>query len=198
MIFEHLRQNKFIEDCEFNELYPIRVKKLSLRHWTPVEVAKKAANFLVNQPNKKILDIGSGAGKFCLIGAASTNGIFYGVEQRESLVKLSKRIAKKHKIDNVEFIHSNITEISFSDYDAFYFYNSFQENIDRSCPIDKLIAPSEELYKIYTRYLRDQLDKTAKGTRLVTYWSNWKEIPESFNLEFLDHRGALSFWKKIV
>ncbi|MGH2664665.1 methyltransferase domain-containing protein [Flavobacterium sp.] len=198
MIFENLKQNKSIEDSEFNELYPIRVKKLSARHWTPVEVAKKAANFLVDESNKKILDIGSGAGKFCLVGAASTNGSFYGVEQRESLIKLSKRIAKKHKVDNVEFIHSNITEISFSNYDAFYFYNSFQENIDTSCPIDRLIAPSEELYKLYTSYLRDQLDTTPIGTKLVTYWSSWSEIPESFNLEFLDYNGILSFWKKIV
>jgi len=78
------------------------------------------------------LDIGSGAGKFCLIGAASTKGLFYGVEQRKELVNLCKSIAKTHQINNVEIFHSNITEISFSDYDAFYFYNPFYENIDNS------------------------------------------------------------------
>ena len=140
MIFKNLQLNIDIEDHLFNTLYPLRIKKLSERHWTSVEVAKLAADYLVDKPNCKVLDIGSGAGKFCLIGAASTKGRFYGVEQRESLVKLSQRIAKKHNVNNVEFIHSNIKEISFSDYDAFYFYNPFYENIDDSLLIDNKIT----------------------------------------------------------
>ena len=196
MIFEHLKQNKSIDDNEFNELYPIRIKKLAPRHWTPVKIARKAADFLVDKPDKKVLDIGSGAGKFCLVGAALTNGIFYGVEQRKSLIKLSRKIAKKYKIDNAEFIHSNIMEISFLDYDAFYFFNSFQENIDLTARIDKSIAPSKELYHLYTGYLKDQLDKTPIGTKLVTYWSNCSEVPKSFSLEAISHSGVLIFWRK--
>ncbi|MFH7001244.1 class I SAM-dependent methyltransferase [Flavobacterium bizetiae] len=198
MIFQYLKQNKFIDDNEFNEVYPIRIKKLATRHWTPVKIARKAAGFLVDRPDKRVLDIGSGAGKFCLVGAASTNGIFYGVEQRESLIKLSREIAEKYKIDNIEFIHSNITEISFLDYDAFYFFNSFQENIDQTARIDKSIAPSEGLYNLYTGYLKDQLEKTPVGTKLVTYWSNGREIPESFTLESVSYGGTLSFWIKVA
>lgn len=196
MIFEHLKQNKSIDDNEFNELYPIRIKKLAPRHWTPVKIARKAADFLVDKPDKKVLDIGSGAGKFCLVGAALTNGIFYGVEQRKSLIKLSRKIAKKYKIDNAEFIHSNIMEISFLDYEAFYFFNSFQENIDLTARIDKSSAPSGELYHLYTGYLKDQLDKTPIGTKLVTYWSNCREVPKSFSLEAISHSGVLIFWRK--
>jgi len=198
MIFQYLKQNKSIDDSEFNEVYPIRIKKLAARHWTPVKIARKAAGFLVDKPHKRVLDIGSGAGKFCLVGAASTNGIFYGVEQRESLIKLSREIAEKYKIDNIEFIHSNITEISFLDYDAFYFFNSFQENIDLTARIDKSIAPSEGLYNLYTGYLKDQLEKTPIGTKLVTYWSNGREIPESFTLESVSYGGTLSFWIKVA
>ncbi|KAF2508670.1 methyltransferase domain-containing protein [Flavobacterium zhairuonense] len=196
MIFEQLKRNKSIDDTEFNEVYPIRIKKLAARHWTPVKIARKAAGFLVDRPNKRVLDIGSGAGKFCLVGAASTTGRFYGVEQREPLIKLSRKIAEKYKIDNVEFIHSNITEISFLDYDAFYFFNSFQENIDLTARIDKSIDPSEELYHLYTGYLKDQLEKTPIGTKLVTYWSNCREVPKSFSLESVSHGGVLSFWRK--
>jgi tRNA A58 N-methylase Trm61 len=196
MVFKYLKLNIDIEDSTFNKLYPIRIQRLAERHWTPVEIAKVAADYLVDKPNKKVLDIGAGAGKFCLVGAASTRGVFYGVEQRESLTKLSKKIAEKHDIKNVEFIHSNINQISFSDYDAFYFYNAFYENIDTSCPIDKIILPKDELFLSYSDYVRDQLSKTPKGTRLVTYWSTWEEIPESFDLEESACDGILNFWKK--
>jgi hypothetical protein len=197
MIFKSLKKNIDIEDSAFNMLYSTRIRRLSERHWTPVAIAKIAADYLVDKPNKKVLDIGAGVGKFCLVGAASTKGIFYGVEQRASLTKLSKKIAEKHNVENVEFIHSNITDISFSDYDAFYFYNSFFENIDTSCPIDKIVVPNSELFLSYSNYVRDQLNKTPKYTRLVTYWSTWEEIPESFDLEYTACDGILNFWKKM-
>ncbi|KFE97081.1 methyltransferase domain-containing protein [Chryseobacterium luteum] len=197
MIFKHLKLNIDVKDSEFNALYPVHIKELASRHWTPIAVAKMAAEYLAETPNSKVLDIGAGAGKFCLVGAASTQGIFYGVEQRESLIKISKKIAEKHKISNVNFIHSNINEISFSDYNAFYFFNSFYENIDLTCSIDDKVSTDKDLYYIYSDYVKDQLDKTPVGTRLVTYWSKWDEIPASFDLEMTDCNGLLNFWKKI-
>lgn len=196
MIFKKLQLNIDIEDRLFNTLYPSRIKKLSKRHWTPVEVAKLAADYLAERPGKKVLDIGSGAGKFCLIGAASTKGLFYGVEQRESLVKLSQKIARTHHVHNVEFIHSNITQIYFSDYDAFYFYNSFYENIECLLAIDTTIHLEEKLYFKYSKYVKDQLKKTPIGTRLVTYWSVYTEIPKGFDLVFTAYNGKLNFWEK--
>lgn len=196
MIFKKLQLNIDVGDQLFNTIYPLRIKRHSIRHWTPVEVAKLAADYLVDRPGKKILDIGSGAGKFCLVGAASTKGRFYGVEQREGLVKLSQELARIHDMDNVDFIHSNITQISFADYDAFYFYNPFYENIDSSLSIDNKIATDEKLYFIYSEYVEDQLKRTPVGTRLVTYWSTFIEIPEGFDLEFTAYNGKLNFWIK--
>lgn len=197
MIFKSLQLDIEIDDHTFNTIYPIRIKKLSERHWTPVKIAKIAADYLASKPNMKVLDIGAGVGKFCLVGAASTKGIFYGVEQRASLIKIAEKIAKKHHIENVKFIHSNITQINFSDYDAFYFYNAFFENVDTTNPIDKEIDPKIELFYSYSNYVRDQLGKMPKGTRLVTYWSTWEEIPESFDIEYSTCNGILNFWKKI-
>ena len=196
MIFKNLQLNIEINDHLFNTLYPLRIKKLSERHWTSVEVAKLAADYLVDKPNCKVLDIGSGAGKFCLIGASTTKGRFYGVEQRDSLVKLSQKIAKTNNVNNVEFIHSNITQISFSDYNAFYFYNPFYENIDDSLLIDNKVIIDEKLYFSYSEYVENQLKSTPVGTRLVTYWSMWSEIPEGFDLEFTAYNGKLNFWEK--
>lgn len=187
-----------IDDNAFNEIYPEHIKALSQCHWTPVAVAKMAAKFLADDTGKKVLDIGSGAGKFCLVGAASTDGIFYGVEQRASLTKISKKIADKHNISNVDFINLNIKEISFLEYDAFYFFNSFYENIDTSCSIDDTIIHDRDLYYDYSAYVREQLDATPIGTRLVTYWSNWDEIPNSFKLIDTACDKLLNFWEKII
>lgn len=197
MIFDKLKSNADVDDNAFNDLYPKHIKALSGRHWTPVAIARMAARYLVDNGDKKVLDIGSGAGKFCLVGAASTKGVFYGVEQRASLTRISKKIADKYKISNVEFIHSNINEISFLDYEAFYFFNSFYENIDTSCSIDDTVLPDKDLYYDYSDYVKEQLNKTPVGTRLVTYWSKWDEIPDSFDLTDTACNKLLNFWEKM-
>lgn len=197
MIFQQIRKNIDVKDAIFNEIYPPNIKIVAEKHWTPVAVAKMAAKYLVEKPGTKVLDIGAGAGKFCLVGAASTEGFFYGVEQRASLTKISKKIAVRHNIENVEFIHSNIDKISFSDYEAFYFFNSFFENIDTSNPIDDTILPDSDLYHAYSDYVKQQLNKTPVGTRLVTYWSKWDEIPTNFEFVDSECNGFLSFWKKV-
>ncbi|MNU25450.1 arsenite S-adenosylmethyltransferase [compost metagenome] len=197
MIFKQLRQNIDVKDAVFNEIYPPNIQAVAEKHWTPIAVAKMAAEYLAEKSGKKVLDIGAGAGKFCLVGAATTEGFFYGVEQRSSLTRISKKIADRHHITNVEFINSNINKISFADYEAFYFFNSFFENIDTSSPIDNTILPDSELYHSYSDYVKEQLNKTPVGTRLVTYWSKWDEIPRNFDLVDSACNGFLSFWKKV-
>src|SRR5690606_3892441 len=128
MVFKLLRLNIDVKDDDINAIYPEKIRRLARQHWTPVGVAKRAAEFLADTPGARVLDIGSGAGKFCLVGATYTRGHFTGVEQRGKLAALSNRLAETYNIHNVNFIHQNIMSISFSDYNAFYFYNSFHEN----------------------------------------------------------------------
>jgi hypothetical protein len=198
MIFKQLKSNVAVDDDTFNELYPYQIKQLAKHHWTPVVVAKMAAEYLVERPDTKVMDIGSGAGKFCLIGASCTQGMFYGIEQRGHLIEISKRIASDHDLQNVEFVHSNICNIDFSDYEAFYYYNSFQENLDTSCPIDDVILPYHHLFYFYSNYVKIQLYKAPVGTRLVTYWTDSKEVPNNFRLNRSACNGLLNFWVKVL
>jgi hypothetical protein len=46
--------------------------------------------------------------------------------------------------------------------------------------------------------VREQLDATPIGTRLVTYWSKWDEIPNSFNLIDTACDKLLNFWEKVM
>jgi SAM-dependent methyltransferase len=197
MLFEYLKLNINVDDDEFNAIYPEWVRTLARRHWTPIDVAKKAAEFLVDKPGAKVLDIGSGPGKFCMTGATFTKGHFTGVEQRYGLVELSKKLSRCYRIQNIDFIHANITSIKFKDYDAFYFYNPFHENIDITAKIDNTVNSGFELYNLYHMYVYEQLATAPCGTRLATYWSTIKEIPSSYKLKHSFKGGLLMFWEKI-
>ena len=115
MVFEFLKLHKNVTDTEFDTIYPENIKRLAAIHWTPVAVAMQAAEFLADMPEAKVLDIGSGVGKFCLVGSSMTNGSFTGVEQRSNLHRIAQDMIRYYRLHNVKFINSNITEINFKD-----------------------------------------------------------------------------------
>jgi len=186
-----------VSDPEFNALYPPGIRQAAAIHFTPIAVATLAARFLAAKPGTKVLDIGSGAGKFCMIGSVCTEGHFTGVEQREKLDDLAKRIAKRYGLTRVNFIHANITEIDFQAYDAFYLFNPFYENIDQTGPIDDSIELNRRLYLHYSLHVRSRLEKMPRGTRLVTYFSYLEEIPPEYTLQLESIEGKLKFWEKV-
>jgi SAM-dependent methyltransferase len=197
MVFKLLRLNIDVADEDINAIYPEKIRRLARQHWTPIGVAKRAAEFLADKPGTRVLDIGSGAGKFCLVGAAYSRGHFTGVEQRGKLVALSDKLANIYNIRNVSFIHQNITAINFSNYDAFYFYNSFHENIDMPNKIDDSIKLGADLYHQYSTYIVDQFVALPVGARLVTYCSPTTIVPSTFKLQDASNGGLLKFWEKV-
>ncbi len=183
-------------DEEFDGLYPIKMRKVSHTHWTPVSVARKAAEFLMDSSKTKLLDLGSGAGKFCLIAAGCSNGIIRGVEQRENLVRLSKKLASTLQLDNVDFTQENIKSVDFRAFDAFYFFNSFEENINQTDKLDLDNPLDAELYKENIRFLNEQFKNARPGTRIVTYCGEGNEIPDSYTLLKSSNKGKLKYWVK--
>lgn len=197
MVFKLLKLNLDVTDNDFNAIYPDNISRLDRKHWSSVSVSKLAADFLVERPGTRVLDIGSGVGKFCLIGAAYTKGHFTGVEQRIELVDLSKRLSESYRVHKAKFIHANITSIRFSDYDAFYFYNSFYENIDTKNRIDDTVELDIKLYHLYSQHITEQLAGLPLGARLVTFCSPLNIIPRSFKLQDSAKGGLLKFWEKV-
>lgn len=188
----------FLSDDRFDQLYATPIQALARKHWTQLEVAKKAAEFLSAERNAKILDIGSGVGKFCLAAAHyQPNAFYYGVEQRSNLIEQAEQAREALQLDNVSFIHGNFTQLDFRKYDHFYFYNSFFENIADSGQIDDSIAYSGELFNYYNRYLYRQLEKKPIGTRLVTFHSMDDEIPQGFHMVDSDINNLLKCWIKV-
>lgn len=190
-------ENWYSSDERFNRLYPVSVQSLARRHWTPLHVARCAAKFLAVQANARILDIGSGVGKFCL-GAAyyEPRAFYYGVEQRKSLVYNAETARQILRHQNVFFIHGNFTQLDLKDYDHFYLYNPFYENLAYSDKIDDSIDYSDELYNYYNRYLYRQLEQKPAGTRLATFHSLEDEIPPAYFVMGTEMDNLLKFWIK--
>lgn len=188
----------FHSDLHFNQLYPLFIQQLTPRHWTPLSVARKAANFLNMEKNVKILDIGSGAGKFCMAAAYyQPEGVYYGVEQRQVLVQCGQEAKEILGLENVFFIHGNFTQLDFREYDHFYFYNAFYENLVDTQKIDNSIEYSEQLYHYYCRYLYKQLEQKPPGTRIATFHSLEDELPATYQVVGSEMNGLLKFWIKI-
>ncbi len=187
----------FESDEAFNDLLPESLKRVAARHWTPHDVAVKAAQFLGINKNEKVLDIGSGVGKFCLIaGHLLPNIQFVGVEQRANLVELSTKLAEELALQNVTFIHQNIADLDFEEYHHFYFYNSFYENIEGTEKIDYDIPYASKLYDHYNLILYKKLDKKPSGARLVTFHSLGNEVPRGYEIVQTDYDNYLQYYIK--
>lgn len=198
MIFKQLKIAQTVSDEAFDAIYPKSIQKLAFDHFTPVEIAQIAAQFLVKNAQTKVLDIGSGAGKFCFVGATCTAGHFTGVELRQDLHLVANQIARNYQLTNVTFIHSNIVEIDFSEYQAFYFYNSFFENIETTDRIDEAIELNKILYRGYSLRVKEKLNALPIGTRLVTYYSAYDEVPASYKVLSKSEVQKITMWEKSV
>ncbi len=186
-----------LTEIGFNNLLPNDLKQASQLYFTPIEIAQTAAEWLTVNNEQKVLDIGSGLGKFCIAGARCANNHFYGVEHRRSLVELANELASYYETKNVTFLNTNILDIDFSEYDSFYFFNSFYENLETDQRLNDEVELEESLYQIYLDYTEKQLDSLKKGTRLVTYFGNNFEVPNSYQRVKDAFDGSLKLWIKI-
>lgn len=187
----------FQRNISINRLFPPGLQKLDELHWSPINVIRQASDFLVQGEAVNVLDIGSGCGKFCLAAGYYQPGAhFYGVEQREWLVNEAVKLSDRLGLNNVHFMHKNFTQLDLRQYDHFYFFNSFFENLSQEDKIDDTIDYCDNLYTYYTYYLFKELEQLPAGTRIVTYCSWGEEIPPGYRLKARLNEGVLKYWEK--
>lgn len=187
-----------LTDDELDDLlFSVSAKSHSIVHWTPIKIAKQAAEWLAPSSGIKVLDVGSGVGKFCILGAYFTKSHFAGVEHRPQLVNQAKKAAKKANITNVQFLLADMASVDFSQFDSFYFFNPFYENLFPDIAIDNAIELSDQKYHSYLKQVYNKLDQLKVGTRVATYCANDAKIPPSYELVFsTPEKNSLRFWIK--
>ena len=191
-------------DDDFDKVYSEWVRAQSRQHWTPIEVATRAASLLMSSSCTRVLDVGSGAGKFCVVGALSTpHGSFYGIEQRADLIQEARAAARQYGVGRrVQFIQGDITSIDWREFNAFYFFNPFCEPVslplDAAEPVGKSVQFGEYLSEHYIRFTRTQLAAAPSGTRVVTYYGFGGKFPPGYHRVRREGRGTgfVELWIK--
>lgn len=183
-------------DLDFDSLLPKKYQEISKTHWTPESIISIAIEWLKESNSKNVLDIGSGVGKFCLIGAQRTNIHFTGIEKRKTLFNQAVKLQQKLELSQVQFIHENIIEIDFIEFDTIYYFNPFGEQISKSDWIDKKRQYSQHKFQLYQEHVLKELERSKKGTKIITYCSPNLRLPYGFRLKNLMFDGLLEMWIK--
>lgn len=180
----------------FDSLLEPDFQPLSSTFWTPLDIIQKTLDWLDITDDSKILDIGSGVGKFCITGNVLSKGQFTGVEIRKNLITESERITKELQLTRAQFIHSDIKEVPFDKYNTFFFYNPFCEHLAINEIIDDTLDLSSENHCNYEAIISEKFNLLASGTKVVTYNSNQFIFPSSYRLKKMNKTGDLVLWIK--
>jgi predicted RNA methylase len=189
---ELVRAGEVVSDEEFDAVYTPDIRSLSFLHWSPVAVAMRAAQMLTEMGATRILDVGAGAGKFCIIGSLSSPIHFTGAEQRRNLVEVARTAALRLGADRTRFVHANIVDFDWDPFNGFYLYNPFQEQVEHDLhPIDQTLTRSSELHRTYVASTIAKLIRAPIGTAVVTYSGFGGVMPPQYRrVHRQEFRGA--------
>jgi SAM-dependent methyltransferase len=200
---EYLREglrSRSLEDREFDWVYPPHIQRVSRKFWTPLAVAWRAAARLDALNAARVLDIGSGAGKFCIAAAALAPHIaFVGVEQRPHLVATARDVASRMGTSNTRFFVGDATLARLDQFDAVYFFNPFEENtFDGIEHLDSTVELSVDRHARDLRRVRSALAAARIGTIVATYHGVGTPLPAGYQCLSTERIGTdrLCLWRK--
>ncbi len=203
---EHLRISSLLRagmpvpDAAFDALLPEAPRLASARYWTPVHVALRAARALADAGAEQVLDVGSGVGKFCVIGALATPLTFTGIEHRDHLVAEAQALAARLEVaERATFLAGGFEAVDFRDFDALYFFNPFGENhFTAADHIDGTVELNRRRFDRDVAKVERLLDQVPRGTLLSTYNSYGGRIPDTFDLLHAQYAESslLRLWRK--
>ena len=193
-----LRTGKPLSDGRFDSIYPPEIRVHSKIHFTPVKVALRVRDWLGNEPGLRVLDVGSGCGKFCLILGATGPGRVSGIEQRPNLHQAAVAASQSMGLSNTEFLCGRMEDLDWAAYNVFYFFNPFYERIAQRRSMDDKTPPHAGLYYEYVRVVREKLTLAKNGTRVLTYHGMGGRMPSDWLLVRTEeiHTDELQLWVK--
>jgi hypothetical protein len=177
-----LRAGRVPHESHFDRFLPADLRAVSSTYWTPLEVVVRAASWLDEVGVSQVVDIGSGVGKFCVVGALAGRCTYVGLEQRPRLVAAASELARQFGVqDRVRFVAGVFGEAPTPVADAYYFFNSFGENL--FLPEDWLDHDTELGDGRFARDLqcaRVFLRSLPSGAYVLTYNGFGGRLPRSY------------------
>ena len=187
-----------IPDAMFDAVFPLELRNRSVVHWTPVDVALRAAELFALAPSVpgpiRVLDVGSGVGKTCLIGALASPFEWWGIERDPEQVAAARHAAYVLGSGCPErFMLGDAWSVDWRQFDAFYLFNPFHEAPDdtRGSPFVRYARVQRQIQSAKQRLARAHV-----GTRVVTYHGYGDELPDCYELVVREeaHTDALELW----
>ena len=183
-----LRDHVAVPDEVFDQLYPALQRERSAVHWTPVAVAMRAAALLAPD-TQRVLDVGAGVGKLCLVGAL-TQGPgtrWCGVEREPTMVRAATSAARWLRVsDTATFLAGDAASLDWNEFDAFYLYNPFAEALF-AANVDPLSLHGN--YVETVTFFVQRLAALRAGTRVVTYHGLGGAMPAGYTLTHREKAG---------
>jgi SAM-dependent methyltransferase len=189
-----------LDDDEFDRFLPGPLKDVSHLYWSPLAVAQRAAEWLDEAGIQRVLDVGSGAGKFCVAAAIFGRCRFIGLEQRPFLVDAARGLARLFEVDDrVRFVRGELGVARVPAADAFYLFNPFGHYRFETEPLMETHLLSIQRQRLDDIAAAERLlQGAAVGTWLLTYNGFGGRVPNGYRAIRTDStfRNALRLWRK--
>lgn len=197
-LLDEIKQGHDVHDKNFDRFLQSDARAFSKIYWTPIAVARRAAELLVDHPKTRVLDVGSGAGKFCLIGALTSKGHFTGIEKNKNLVTMAKTLAQRCGLSQVSFICDDALEADWRQWNAYYLFNPFAAAFESSTKSIHAHAIAGDRHAEMVNLAMDKLGQAPSGTKAATYWGMGGHLPPSWAHEYSEPfgSGSLDLWVK--
>lgn len=198
LVGDQLREGEAVADEAFDALLSMRPNVFSRSFWTPAHVARAAARLFRHARSARVLDVGSGVGKFCSIASLVLGQRVWGVEHRPSLAHEARSLARRLGAD-VEILDGRLDELEVRSFDAFYFFNPFAEHlVPETHRYDGTVDCSLDGYLRDARCVEAWLEAAPLGTTVVTYNGLGGRIPTSYVVERQAqiHGNPMRLWVK--
>lgn len=189
-----------MEESAFDRFLPPDLRRVSEDYWTPLPVVRRVAAWLRAERVETLVDIGSGAGKLCVMTALLTRCRIVGLEVRPSLVAAAQALAARFEVDDrVRFVAGGFGRTPTPAADAYYLFNPFGEyEFDALLDADDGVTFSDAQFAFDVDAAVRFFARAPVGTRVITYNGFGADLPASYEQERVDlnFRGALRLWRK--
>jgi hypothetical protein len=181
-IGDALRSGNLPTDSEFDRFLPRQLRLVSTRYWTPVRVAARAAAWLDELQIRSMVDVGSGAGKFCVAAALMSRCAFLGIEHRKELVATARALADVYGVRaRVSFLEETFGDAPLPFAEAYYFYNPFVESaLGPEAWLDENVEHGACRHDRDLLAVEHWLGQAPTGTYVMTYNGIGTELPRGY------------------